>query len=162
MEKVKFLGLNCVCLEVISRDICNTDNDIIEFHGLNVDYVRIGRSEKRILKEIDIARKHLEQGKGVEYKNFVYFLEEQIYANKYYIKFKDACDKKISKCKNYMDGLFYDCLKDVCMFEILRGVINLYHTGFFSEKAFKEKLNSYLKPEKVELFYGIYQGKKAV
>jgi hypothetical protein len=151
MRKVQFLERECVCLKGISNDF-EGKLDIYTMSEKNLEFARKKENgDFVVLKEEDIAKEYLDSGKGVYYKGYFVFKYDSINNNIHFEKFKQWYLEVEGEAKSYLKGILYKGLKDISLFYMVKSFISLFEMGVYSIEKLTDKLNTYLKPEYVEV-----------
>ena len=159
MKKVIFLEQDCVGVKVLSQKISERLG-IFQYSGQKKEYGRKQKNGKyKILTEDQIAHEHLEAGKGVQYKGYIYFLGSIAEKSEHYASLKQSYKRIESKVNRkveeeflpYLNGALYEGLKDVMQFSMVKSMIDLYEANVFSYEWLEQKLTTYLKPESVAI-----------
>lgn len=157
MKKVTFLEKDCVGVKVLKQRVSERLG-IFQYSGENKEYGRKQENGRfKILTEDQIAHEQLKAGRGVQYKGYIYFLENLVGSsehykslNRSYSRIESNLNKKVeSEYLPYLNGALYEGLHDVMHFAMVKSMIDLYLSDVFSINWLEEKLNNYLKPESV-------------
>ncbi|PLS19679.1 hypothetical protein CVD28_04495 [Bacillus sp. M6-12] len=159
MKKVQFLEKACVGVEtIITKSMRKLD--IFTYTATNHEFGRKQSNGRfNIVTEDEIAKEYLESGKGVFYKGHIYFQEDKMTNsthfqefNKKYKRITNELNRKVDgEYQTYLNGALYGAIKDIQHFPMLKSMITLYQTGMFSLEIIELKLQTYLKPEGVQL-----------
>jgi hypothetical protein len=151
MRKVQFLGRECIYFKGISNDF-KGKLDIYSMSEQNLEFAR--RKENGdfvVLKEEDIAKEYLDLGRGIYYKGYFIFKYDSIKNNIHFEKFKQWYLEVEGEAKSYLKGILYKGLKDISLFYMVKSFISLFEMGVFTVQQLDNKLNTYLKPEYIDV-----------
>lgn len=158
MKRVLFFNMMCIGIQIESKRILDKTG-IFDYTDSNHEYGRRKENMRiEIIKEDDLAVEYLLNGKGIHFKGFVYFKEENHEQSQQYKKLikkiKRIQDERIEKEKSeyqlYLNGLLYNALRNKGNYAMVKSMIDLYHANIFSRDLLTKKLNSYLTPEGIE------------
>lgn len=161
MDKVMFLGMDCVGVKVLSQRV-SEKHGIFEYlgKGYKKEYARKQKNGKfKTITEDQIAHEQLKAGRGVQYKGHIYFLTTLVQGSEQYRALKQSNNRIESKLSKqieteyltYLNGALYDGLNDVTKFSMVKSMVDLYVSNVFSISWLEGKLGEYLKPESVDV-----------
>lgn len=168
MNKVNFLGQECIYLKVITSKMVDSLN-MFTYNTSNEQFgMKQANGKFKIVTADMLAKEHLEKGKGVCYKGFIYFQEDKLANNEHFQKLSNkykhimkGLDRRVSaEYQTYLNGAVYVSIKEIQNFPMVQSVISLYQTGVFSIEKLENKLQIYLKPEGVQIV--LYEMHKSV
>lgn len=146
MKKGMMFGMECYFEELISRDLIKSAK-LLEISEFNYDIARQNEyGQYELIKEEDIAKERLLEGKGIFYNGYVVF-----YAgirNEHMNRYRFEKKKKEVEYRDYLGGIIYENIQDLYFFPIVKSIIELYQNGVFEEDVARQKLEKYL-PEGV-------------
>lgn len=155
MKRVLFFNMLCVGIQIESKRTIEKI-EVFEYTDSNHEYGRRKENKRiEIIKEDDLAQEYLLNGKGVYFKGYVYFKEENLEQSKQYKKLikklksiqDERADKEKSEYQLYLNGALYNSLTNKENYAMVKSMIDLYHVGIFSSERLTTKLSCYLTPE---------------
>lgn len=150
MKGIKFIELECVYEELVCNDLIKRAQ-LFHYTERGYEYVVHDGKRYNMVSEQEIAFDRLVAGKGVVYRDKVYFIKER--PSEQYIKIygteKSILNKEVKSISNeghlFMDGLVFDYLEDKKNFGMVKMFIDLYQTtDLYSYEKMKSKLLNYL------------------
>jgi hypothetical protein len=148
MKQEILLGVACVSTAIPQGAFSYESLQLVEYTGKRADFGRINPDGSFVfLTEREWATESLQQGKGIVYQGYVYFLEKKLEESEYYFHFKKALNQflhGLSKTETFL----YEALYDGYHFYMVKSMITLYSKGFFTHEEMMLKLESYLRKTK--------------
>lgn len=144
MKKEILLGLACVSISIPQGKLSHKELKLVEYTGKRADICRMMPDGSfSLLTERESAVEALEEGKGVVYQGYVYFLEKKLEESEFYFRFKKAMNQFISSLSK-TEAFLYEALFDAYHFYMVKSMITLFRKGIFSHEQMMAKLESYL------------------
>lgn len=114
------------------------------------DIVTLVKGKEPIIRtQEEVAVSHLNSGKGVIYKDFIMFLDDE--KNKELKKFDEEFKKAKVECEKFLDGKVSNYVADYYNFPVLKFLLTMFKTNMFSEIVVREKLSNYILPEGIDI-----------
>jgi hypothetical protein len=153
LEMGQFLDMPCVIFNVSNRMTSRKSLDVREYTGNNLDVgVSIGNGKFKLIKEADLVKEYLEEGKGIYMEDKVYFLESLLESSDYLKKFRkalDKCNEKIEKkCVTLADKYLLGKVP-LHQIPILNSIASLCESGFYSSEKTIKKMSFYLEESRI-------------
>jgi hypothetical protein len=98
--------------------------------------------EPVIRTQEEIAVNHIKSKKGVIYKDYIMFLEDDECDE--LKKFEEEFYKVKSECEKFLDGKISEYVLDYYNFPVLRFILSMFKNNIFSVTTVREKLSNYI------------------
>lgn len=144
MKKEMFLGMDCIGFGFPQGAFSENELGLWEYTGKKADLCKMNADGTMVIQtEEEWAINALVTGRGLIYKGYVYFLEEKLEGNAFYVQFEKAIKEFVNQLTK-AEAFLYEGLFDTYHFYMVKNMITLYSKEIFTHEQITAKLELYL------------------